>query len=389
MAMPKTFPRQSAVTEWALAVVLLLLPIYGHGQSYPVEYLNSPYVGWGVSKDQTNSINLANAWKIFKKNKEIVVAVVDTGIDPLHPFIKDNLWVPGVVKNAQGSTDSFGMDFAKGRANANRPYDSHGHGTHVAGIVKSIFPDVKILVLKYYNPEASGQDNLNSTIDALRFAVKSGVDIINYSGGGPEPSNEELAVLKEAEKKGILVVAASGNDEQNIDKGTFRYYPASYGLSNILTVTTHDENLKMLASSNYGPYSVDIAAPGNRIKSSLPYERAGFLTGTSQATAFVSGVAALLKAQYPDLDYHAIKNIILKSARKEPALKGMCNSEGRLDAFLALGFAAQIKNIPDFNVKVAQRMPNSRNMRQKASGYLIRDQRRANNSLTGPKKISQ
>ena len=386
MAMLKKFKSHSLFAgRWVLTVAFLLLPLYGYGQSYPLEYLNSPYVGWGVSKDQTSSINLANAWKIFKKKKEIIVAVVDTGIDPLHPFIKENLWVPGESKNGQATSESFGMDFAKGRAHANRPYDSHGHGTHVAGIVKSIFPEVKILVLKYYNPEASGQDNLNSTVEALRFAVKSGVDIINYSGGGPEPSNEELAVLKEAEKKGILIVAASGNDEQNIDKGTFRYYPASYGLSNILTVTTHDENLKMLTSSNYGPYTVDIAAPGNRIKSSLPYERAGFLTGTSQATAFVSGVAALLKAQYPDLDYYAIKNIILKSSKKEPGLKGKCNSEGRLDAFLALGFAAQIKNIPDFNVKIAQRMPNSRNFKQKIAGYLIKDNKRRNNSVTGAK----
>ncbi|MEK6625018.1 MAG: hypothetical protein AABY86_08625, partial [Bdellovibrionota bacterium] len=71
--------------------------------------------------------------------------------------------------------------------------------------------------------------------------------------------------------------------------------------------------------------------------------------------------------------------------KKEPGLKGKCNSEGRLDAFLALGFAAQIKNIPDFNVKIAQRMPNSRNFKQKIAGYLIKDNKRRNNSVTGAK----
>ena len=124
--------------------------------------------------------------------------------------------------------------------------------------------------------------------------------------------------------------------------------------------------------------------PGNRIKSSLPYERAGFLTGTSHATAFVSGVAALLwPISRSRLLRH--KNIILKSSKKEPGLKGKCNSEGRLMRFWRLGFAAQIKNIPDFNVKIAQRMPNRAIFKQKIAGYLIKDNKRRNNSVTGAK----
>ncbi len=307
--------------------------------TFDISELSSPYASWGI--DPTNSlsgINLKGAWENFIKRRDVVVAVIDTGIDPTHPFLKDNMYLPG----SQASATNYGVDFSKNRKDLNQPFDTHGHGTHVAGIVKSVFPDVKILTLKYYNPQASGQDNLNSTIEALRYAVDHGVDIINYSGGGPEPSLEELRILKLAEKKGILVVAAAGNEESNIDQKSNAYYPASYGLSNIITVTAHDQGINTLASSNYGKKSVDISAPGHRIKSSLPNSRAGFLTGTSQATAFVSGVAALLKSQYSELNTDHLKELIVKSAYPEATLKERTSSGGRLDALRAQALAEKL-----------------------------------------------
>lgn len=302
------------------------------------EVLSSEYASWGVEPTNVkSSINLIPAWTEFKKKKEIIVAVIDTGIDPTHPYLKNNLYVPA----GSPSAFNFGIDFSKSRVSKNQPTDDHGHGTHVSGIIKSVYPDVKILALKYYNPKASGQDNLNSTIAALKYAVDSNVDIINYSGGGPEPALEELKILKEAERKGILVVAAAGNEESNIDVKANAYYPASYNLTNIITVTAHDQNLKMLNSSNWGKKSVDISAPGHRIKSALPKSRAGFLTGTSQATAFVSGAAALLMGQYPSLTTPEIKAIIKQSAKKEFTLAARCASGGRLDAGKAQEFATK------------------------------------------------
>ena len=194
-----------------------------------------------------------------------------------------------------------------------KPVDTHGHGTHVSGIIRSVYPDVKILALKYYNAKASGQDNLNSTIEALRYAVNSGVSIINYSGGGPEPSLEELRILKLAIKKDILIIAAAGNEESNIDNKKNAYYPASYNLENIVTVTAHDYRAQMLPSSNFGRKTVDISAPGKRIRSSYPGGKSGFLTGTSQATAFVTGVATLIRSQYPTLTAKQVKSVIIKS----------------------------------------------------------------------------
>ena len=300
--------------------------------------LTSSYVSWGVNPENPASINLLEAWKKFKKKKEIVVAVVDTGIDPAHPFLEKNIF----VETGKVEESNFGVDFSKDKKQKGAPTDQHGHGTHVSGIIKSIFPDVKILALKYYNPNASGLDNLNSTVEALKYAVDNNVDVINYSGGGPEAAVEELRVLKEAERKGILVVAAAGNEESNIDDKKKAYFPASYGLKNIITVTAHDEDLKILSSSNYGRASVDIFAPGYRIKSSLQNGRAGYLTGTSQATAFVTGVAALIKSQYPNLSTEKIKEIIKASAKKEVTMEGKCATGGRLDAASALTLAAQL-----------------------------------------------
>ena len=303
--------------------------------AFSEDLLVNRFTSWGIDPNyKKSSINLKESWKRFSKKKDIVVAVVDTGIQHNHPFLKENIF----TKSGKATATNFGKDFSLG-SSGNTPTDSHGHGTHVAGIVKSIFPDVKIMALKYYNPKASGQANLNSTIQALKYAVDQNVDIINYSGGGPEPSPEERKVLQEAERKGILIIAAAGNEKSNIDIKANHYYPASYGFSNIISVGAHDQFNQIIASSNYGAKSVDIAAPGFRIKSAIPGNGAGLMTGTSQATAFVTGVAALIKSNYPKFNYQQIRNIILSSAKKVKNLQGKILGASKLDAGRALEVA--------------------------------------------------
>ncbi|EPZ49716.1 peptidase, S8/S53 family [Bacteriovorax sp. BAL6_X] len=303
------------------------------------DVLRSRFSSWGIKNNfAQGSINLPGALKKLTTQKEVVVAVIDTGIDPTHPFLKDNIYVP----KGDASITNFGLDFSKGASNVNTPYDKNRHGTHVSGIIKSVFPNVKILSLKYYNRHASGKDNLNSTIKALRYAVDLGVDIINYSGGGPEPDLEELEILKKAERKGIIVVAAAGNEQENIDNKKTAYFPASYKLSNIITVTAHDQSMKILNSSNWGAQTVDVSAPGYKINSAIPTSRNGLLTGTSQATAFVSGVAAMLKAGYPGLSAKQIKKIISITAKKEITFNGKVKSSGRVDATAAVELAEKL-----------------------------------------------
>jgi subtilisin family serine protease len=304
---------------------------------YGVELLSSRYASWGIDPEkQASSINLQASWENFKKVKDVVVAVIDTGIQPDHIFLQNNIIGAGGDKTSL----NYGVDFS-GRSQTTTPVDSHGHGTHVAGIVKSVFPEVKLLALKYYNPKSSGSANLSATIKALKYAVDNNVDIINYSGGGPESSSEELNVLKLAERKGILVVAAAGNERSNIDDKRHAYYPASYGLSNIITVGAYDDGLTIIPSSNYGKNSVDIAAPGHRIRSAIPGNGAAYMTGTSQATAFVTGVAALIRSKHPGLKFSQIKNLILSASTKVKNFEGKILGAGKLDAGKALELADQ------------------------------------------------
>jgi thermitase len=306
---------------------------------FPLQLLTSRFASWGVDPARPlTSINLKASWERFEKRREVVVAVVDTGIQHDHPFLKDNIF----VRQGKHAANNYGVDFSGAKPTAT-PHDQHGHGTHVAGIVKSVFPEVKLLTLKYYNPSASGQQNLDSTIKALEYAVKAGVDIINYSGGGPEPSTEELRVLKEAEKKGIIVVAAAGNERSNIDDKRNAYYPASYGLSNIITVAAHDQQMQLITASNWGKNSVDIAAPGFNINSAFPGGKAGLLTGTSQATAFVTGVAALIMSQHPGFTFDQVRNVILSSSVKVKNFEGKVLGAGKLDAARALEMADNVQ----------------------------------------------
>ena len=302
------------------------------------------YLSWGVDhQTSASSVNLTGVKPLYKpkQKNDVVVAVIDTGIDPNHPFLKDNLYVKNGVKI---SKSNYGIDYSKKSGRTYSPYDTHGHGTHVAGIIKSVFPHAKLMALKYYNPSASGQANLDSTIKALKYAVDQNVDIVNYSGGGPEASEEELKILKRAEEKGILIVAAAGNEHEDIDKRKNAYYPASYGLSNIITVTAHDQVGNALAASNWGKYTVDISAPGYRVKSAIPGGRAGIMSGTSQATAFVSGVAGLIKATYPKLRGKEIKRIIKAAARTWKNMGDKCITGGILDATKALEIAKKWHN---------------------------------------------
>ena len=298
----------------------------------------SPYVSWGIDpEDPQLSINLKNAWANFTQKKEVVVAVIDTGIDYNHPFLMSNI----IVKEGTKGPQNYGVDFSKGKPTTT-PYDDNGHGTHVAGIIRSVFPNVKILALKYYNPNASGQANVDATVAAFKYAVEQKVDIINYSGGGPEFVAEEKAAIEKAIQQGILVVAAAGNEASDIDQKSHHYFPASYGLSNIIAVTGYNQQLNIMPLSNYGQHSVHLGAPGHRIRSSFPNGRSGYLTGTSQATAFVSGAAALIKAQYPQISNTRLKDIITSQTGLLPSLVGKTTSGGKLDTSKAMAEAKKI-----------------------------------------------
>lgn len=234
----------------------------------------------------------AQATQGFVKD-EIVVAIIDTGIDLDHPFLKDNLWInPQEINNGKDNDgngfagDIHGWNFA---SNNNDLTDNHGHGTHIAGIIrqKAENTKVKFMILKYFDPLAPEGDNLVNSVKAIRYATKMKVDIINYSGGGDHKSLMEEQAIREAQGSGILIVAAAGNNGRNTDEEG--YYPANYEIDNLISVGATDFQQRRLPSSNHGPRTVHTMAPGKDIYSTLPGGKYGYMTGTSQATAWVSG----------------------------------------------------------------------------------------------------
>lgn len=298
------------------------------------------YKNWGLVNSLAKShIQAVDAWKIEEGNPNVIVAVIDTGIDPTHKDLKKNIWHDNQLKNNQ----VFGWNFISNKPN---PLDDHGHGTHVAGIigavanpksgVSGVAHHVSIMSVKYYSDTNTGALNLQNTIRAIEYAIDHGAKIINYSGGGPEFSEDEYLAIKKAEAKGILFVAAAGNERQNIDKAEYAYYPSAYQLKNIISVAATDIHNNLLQSSNWGKSKVDVAAPGENIYSTLPGGRYGYMSGTSQATAFVSGLAALLLSQKPDLTPFEIKEIISKSVDVIPTLSNKISSGGRVNAYKAL-----------------------------------------------------
>jgi subtilisin family serine protease len=315
-------------------------------QNEPKVILNDPALqqAWGVDKS-----NALKAWEISQGSNQIIVAVIDTGCDLNHEDLAGNYWVntkESKTPNGQDSDkngfvdDYYGWNFA---GNNNDLTDNHGHGTHIAGIIGAlsnngkgivgISPKVRIMCLKYYDPK-SPSDHLKNTVAAIHYAIKMGAHIINYSGGGLEPSPEERAAIELAEKQGILFVAAAGNERSNSD--VRKYYPADYGLSNIISVTAINPSSQILSSSNYGTETVDIAAPGQNILSTLPGSNYGFMTGTSQATAFVTGAAVLVMAHHPEFNFLEVKKYILSTGDAETNLVAKTRTSRRLNLFKAL-----------------------------------------------------
>lgn len=291
---------------------------------------------WGLQNSVSNShIHAVDAWRFGTGSMGVVVAVIDTGIDADHPDLKSN-----ILRNKDGT---YGWDFVNNKPN---PIDIHGHGTHVAGIIAAapnaksgtsgVAPGVSILPVKFYSDTNSGAKNLENSIKALNWALDHGAKIINYSGGGPEFSADEYSALKRARDMNVLVVAAAGNERQDTDRVENYYYPCAYRLENIVCVGNINIRVELTASSNWGKNRVDVFAPGENILSTAPGNRYSFLTGTSQATAFVTGIAALMLSRKPSLKPNEIREILRKTVDKFNSLKNKSISGGKVNAYSAL-----------------------------------------------------
>lgn len=259
------------------------------------------------------------------KSRKIVIAVIDTGADFHHRVLRNRIWVNSAEDlNGDGNCtdadydgidqdgnnlvdDCMGWNFANGNNNI---MDTHGHGTHISGIIAAISNvfseyDIRIMPLKYYDA-AITKNHVKNTVAAINYAINMGVQIINYSAGGDTPSLEEKRAILRAQKKGILFVAAAGNEKNNVAR--IPYYPSSYNLPNILSVTAVNGKGDLLARSNWGR-TIDIAAPGFNVMSTLPNNRYGNMTGTSMAASFITGLISVIMAKENCSAFRAVGQI--------------------------------------------------------------------------------
>lgn len=299
-------------------------------------------------------IDAFEAWQVTTGSRNVVVAIVDSGIDFTHPDLAANIWTNprevagnGCDDDGNGYIDDVhGWDFVE---NDNTPQDGFYHGTHVAGIigavgnnglgVSGVSQQVSILPLRFQNNSGSGYTG--AAVSALNYITRlklAGVPIVatNISWGGGTTASLSLQTALQAQANaGITVVVAAGNNGG--DNDAVPRYPSSYALDNIISVAGSDTSDNLLGFSNYGATSIDLAAPGAGILSTLPGGGYGAISGTSMAAPHVTGTVALLASVRPNATVAQIRSAILNSVDHVPALAGKVASGGRLNAFAALG----------------------------------------------------
>jgi len=292
-------------------------------------------------------IDAERAWNLATGSADVVVAVIDSGMDLSHPDLAGNLWTNpgeiagnGVDDDGNGFVDDVhGWDFVNGD---NDPSDDRGHGTHVAGIIGAVGNnsigvtgvawDVSLVPLKFL--ATNGFGSIAHAVQAIDYATFIGADVANNSWCGGDFSQTLLDAIQAADDAGVVFTAAAGNASGDNDLDPS--YPASYDVPNIISVAATDHFGQLASFSNIGATSVDLAAPGMRIDSTYPPGTYGNLTGTSMATPYVSGTVALLRSIAPDMPPAEVRQKLLQSVIPEASLQGLTVTGGRLSAFLPL-----------------------------------------------------
>jgi subtilisin family serine protease len=294
-------------------------------------------------------IDAPEAWDITVGSPQVIVAIIDTGVDYNHPDLAANIWtnpgeIPGngIDDDGNGFVDDVrGWDFANGD---NAPLDDNGHGTHVAGIIAAVTNNAtgvagvswnaKILPLKFLKSDGNGTEaDAVLAINYVTMMRNRGHNIVlsNNSWGGSGVSSALQEAIQANAGSGALFVAAAGNDGVNTDSSPFS--PASLNVANIIAVAATTDTDGLASFSNYGAATVDLGAPGTNILSTINGGGYGYKSGTSMAAPFVSGVAALAYAiSPPGTGYETIKNAILNGGDPVASLAGKTLTGRRLNA---------------------------------------------------------
>jgi subtilisin family serine protease len=287
---------------------------------------------WALNANTDRDINAPEAWSVTRGRDDVVVAVVDSGVDASHPDLKGAV-LPGATFNGTQASATSNVT---------------AHGTAVAGTIAargstSIFgaaPNVKILPVKVFgNQDGTGQFSMASYIAGIDWATANGADIINLSLGCPESqpscySQAEHDALARAQAAGVLVVASAGNKRRNNDVSPD--FPSGYDLPSLISVAAVDRDFQLASFSQWGPASVDIAAPGVDILTTTPDNSTAPWSGTSFAAPLVAGTAALVMSAHPTLTAAQVRERIMNSSRQTSELALRVGSGGVVDAHGAL-----------------------------------------------------
>jgi len=266
---------------------------------------------------------VAGAWSVTQGSPEIVVADIDSGMDMEHPDLKGNLWInPGESDGSPGrdldgngyANDVHGYDFY---AKKGSPQDENGHGSHTAGTIAAlkngigvigVAPKVRIMPLRFLGPQ--GQGSTADAIEAIRYATRMGARVISASWGGGGFSSLLAQAVADAQKAGVIFVAAAGNEGKDISYQPA--YPAN--LDGVIAIAASTGSDQLAYFSNYGPSVVMIAAPGVNILSTYLGKGYKSLSGTSMATPQVSGAIALALSKNKSLTADQIKAALCNTA---------------------------------------------------------------------------
>ncbi|WP_341881007.1 S8 family serine peptidase [Synechococcus sp. UW140] len=350
-------------------------------------YLFNTGQGGGIDNWDVNG---PESWKINKSTEEIIVAVIDSGIDYLHQDLNANIWINkneipnnGLDDDNNGySDDIWGWDFAD---NDNNPMAStnqrtRDHGTHVAGTIGAVSNNnlgiagvnwnAKLMNLKIFPDGLGEKSKLENTWKAIRYAADNGAKVINLSIGDslndplyeniflggfetfkkilPDLYNGYYNALSYASSKGVVIVASASNENNNNDK--YSTIPADFSLEipGMISVAALSNKGDKASYSNYGNV-ISIAAPGgdfgsdSLIYSTIVDNKYGYMAGTSMAAPIVSGAVSLILAQNPRLTPSQVKNIILEGAYKDKSLESVVGDGAYLDIYASLEKTLELK----------------------------------------------
>src|SRR5213592_2926864 len=301
---------------------------------------------WGLNNTGQNGgipdadIDAPEAWDITTGSSDVVVAVIDTGIDYTHPDLSANMFRNELDCNSNGIDDDgnghvddcFGIDTTN---NDSDPIDdaTPGHGTHVSGTIGAVGNNavgvvgvnwaVRLMACKFLG--ATGSGSTADAIDCLEYVKlmkDRGVNIVatSNSWGGGGFSQALYDAIEAHLQRGILFIAAAGNTNPGSNNDTKPFYPAAYYLPNVIAVADTTRTDALASFSNFGRRTVHLGAPGSEILITTPGNTYSIFSGTSMATPHVTGVAALLAAQDPTRDWRVIKNLILAGGDTLPSL---------------------------------------------------------------------